>query len=70
MQFIETFFVPLLKAVIFSPTGIVKILMRVPLSEAVANKVPHLLIDIQAKDDSCAFNNFFWHIVLLKSTSI
>ena len=58
IQFIDTFFVPRLKVVMFSPVGILKILIKVPLSDAVANKVPFLFTDIQASVDSCAFNNF------------
>ena len=55
IQFIVTVVEPRLKVVILSPFCIEKSLINVPLSEAVASKVPSLLIDIEANLDSWAF---------------
>ena len=54
MQLISAFFEPRLNSVNNLPSLTSKILIRVPLSYAVANKVPFLLTQRHAIFDSCA----------------
>ena len=65
-QFISTFFVPRRNSENFWPSFVVKIRINVPLSDAVANNVPSLLIAIHAILESWAgITDIFSHFLVI-----